>query len=175
MAMKKVKPNHDWNEIFVYDESIPSCLRWKHTRCSKAIKGKPAGRVNEGGYYRVTYDWDDYLCHGIVWEMHNSRIPDGYDVDHRDRTKSNVISNLRLATRSQNLTNSKLSSGNKSGFRGVFFDKQNKKWFAYIRVNKKMINLGRYETKEEAAFVRDCYAVKHHGEFAVLNFPNKEG
>jgi DNA-binding XRE family transcriptional regulator len=47
-----------------------------------------------------------------------------------------------------------LSTRNKSGVKGVSFDKERNKWVAQIKVGGKSINLGRYETLEEAAEAR---------------------
>ena len=64
----------------------------------------------------------------------------------------------------------------KSGYRGV--EKNHKSgWQARIcvgsRFNRKRVNLGTYETAKEAAEAYDDAAIEHHGERAILNFPNR--
>lgn len=50
------------------------------------------------GYYRATTDFTLYL-HRVVWEYHNTKIPDGYEIHHIDFYRSNNdISNLQLLT-----------------------------------------------------------------------------
>lgn len=43
---------------------------------------------------------------------------------------------------------------NKSGATGIIWRKDNKKWRAYITVNRKRINLGSFESKEDAVNAR---------------------
>lgn len=80
----------------------------------------------------------------------------GRVVDHKNHnTLDNRRSvNLRVVSVSQNLQNRKgLTSHNTSGFRGVSFEKSTRKYRAYIRINNKLMNLGRFETALEAAKV----------------------
>jgi len=96
--------------------------------------------------------------------------PKGMEIDHKDGNRLNHQGeNLRLCTRSQNIANGKKRSTNTSGYIGV--GKARKKWLAQIKENYRHHYLGVYETKEEAARVRDKAAVKYFGEFAKLNFP----
>jgi HNH endonuclease/AP2 domain len=91
--------------------------------------------------------------------------PKGYLVDHIDRNRrNNSIDNLRLATTQQNSYNQR----KKSDFlKGVTFDaSRTKSWRAQIRIDGKKVNLGRYDTEEEAATAYREAALKHHGEFA---------
>lgn len=47
-----------------------------------------------------------------------------------------------------------MRTNNKSGFSGVFYDKNDGKWLAKIKVMYKTINLGRYINKEDAIQAR---------------------
>ena len=92
-------------------------------------------------------------------------------IDHKDRnTLNNQRNNLRLCSREGlNLANTKEHSNNISGYRGVHFDKTRNLWKAEIRVYNITIFLGRFKTPELAAVVYDIAAIKHFGEFAVMN------
>lgn len=96
-------------------------------------------------------------------------------VDHRNQdTLDNRRSNLRSATRRQNRANSKRQTSG-TGFRGVTRDKRMKKgnmYYAAIKAPGGVEYLGSFSTAEAAARAWDRAAVKHHGEFAALNFPN---
>lgn len=72
-------------------------------------------------------------------------------VDHINQdTLDNRRSNLRLADRSLNAFNSKLSLRNTSGHRGVSFDKLRIKWKASIQIHGKQYYLGRFNDFESA-------------------------
>ena len=88
-------------------------------------------------------------------------------VDHIDGDKTNnKIENLREATVSQNRFNSKLQSNNKSGVKGVHFNKNYKKWIAQITVNYKVLYLGSYDDIELAELVVQEARSTKHGVFA---------
>ncbi len=87
-------------------------------------------------------------------------------VDHINNIRDdNRLENLRWATAQENSYNSKLSSNNTSGFKGVTFDKKSNKWCAVIRVNGKSKHLGTFTDKEEAIKARFEYASKVMCEF----------
>lgn len=92
----------------------------------------------------------------------------GLEVDHINGNKlDNRRSNLRLCNRWQNKANTRIISTNTTGFKGVSWHKD--KWQASIRVMGRLIYLGRYHTKEEAARAYNHAASEHFGEFAWLN------
>lgn len=112
--------------------------------------------------------------HNAIWEHHNGPIPDGFTVDHVGHdTLDNQLSNLRLATHSQQAQNRRLRSDNKSGYRGVHWHKATGKWTASIQVDGKRMHLGLFTDKDDAARAYDAAARIHHGEFAQLNFPTE--
>jgi hypothetical protein len=97
--------------------------------------------------------------------------PEGMDTDHINGDKlDNRRENLRVCTRSQNMQNTTRRSDNTSGYKGVDWDKENGKWRAEIKVDSRRINLGRYDSAEEAALAYDRAAREYHGEFANTNF-----
>lgn len=88
------------------------------------------------------------------------------EVDHIDgNTLDNRKSNLRLVTTSQNQMNRGISYANKSGFKGVSWNKASKKWMAQIKANNVHYYLGLFDTKEEAAAAYSAKAQEVHGEF----------
>ena len=90
--------------------------------------------------------------------------------DHRDRDKlNNRKSNLRKCFPSGNSQNRGKNKNNTSGYKGVWRHKQNKTWEAGIGVNRKIIYLGCYKEKKDAAKAYNKAALKYHGEFACLN------
>jgi hypothetical protein len=101
--------------------------------------------------------------------MHNQilgRPPKGFEIDHHDGNGlDNRRANLRVATRSQNNANGKLSRRNTSGIKGVFWKKSRRKWEAKIGINCRLIHLGMFADKEEAIRVRRAAAQAIFGEF----------
>ena len=108
--------------------------------------------------------------HQAIWEHHHGPIPDGMTVDHADRnTLNNRLSNLRLATRSQQSQNRRTFENNASGYRGVTWHKQRGKWQANIWLDGKHVSLGLFSDKDDAARAYNRAAKEHYGEFALLN------
>lgn len=97
--------------------------------------------------------------------------PKGLQVDHKDMedTLNNQRSNLRVATKGQNMRNRGKQVNNKSGFKGVSWSKQNKKWYAWIGFNGKTLPIGHYDDIKEAAKAYNQKALELHGDFARLN------
>ena len=87
-------------------------------------------------------------------------------VDHidNDRQNNNLI-NLRFATSQENSQNSKLSSKNTSGAKGVRWQKGQNRWRAEITINGKLIYLGSFINKDDAINIRIERAKDEFGEF----------
>lgn len=91
-------------------------------------------------------------------------------VDHINRNKlDNRRSNLRFITQSQNVFNSKILTTNKSGYRGVYYKKDAKKWCARIEIAKKLHYLGYFNNPKEAAA---AYNQKGLAELGIYAFQN---
>jgi len=105
------------------------------------------------------------LMHRVIMNAKAGQYIDHINRDALDNRKSN----LRFCTLSQNQHNRGMSCNNKSGFKGVSWDKTKKKWRAQIEVNSKVLYLGLFNFKEEAALAYNEAAKKHFGKFALLN------
>lgn len=91
-------------------------------------------------------------------------------VDHRDTNKlNNRKNNLRSCTAAENSRNCKISKNNTSGYKGVSWNKVQKKWSADITYNRKHIFLGYYMDVIQAADVYNKKAIELHKEYARLN------
>lgn len=89
-------------------------------------------------------------------------------VDHREpsETLNNQRSNLRIATPSQNNSNSRLRRDSTSGFKGASFERTTGRWKSVIRLDGKLINLGRFTSPQLAHQAYCAAALAHRGEFA---------
>ena len=65
-------------------------------------------------------------------------------------------------SQSGNLQNSGMSSKNTSGYKGVYFCKERNLWMAFIKLNGKMKNLGRFINAELANEARIIAQKKLH-------------
>jgi hypothetical protein len=92
--------------------------------------------------------------------------PKGRLIDHDNRNKfDDRWSNLRLATRAENVANTGPRANNQSGLKGVSFDKKRKRWRAQIRkAGEQRVTVHR--TPEAAAASYDQMAGELYGEFA---------
>ncbi len=99
--------------------------------------------------------------------------PKGMVVDHLDWDGlNNQKSNLRVVTHAENVTRSRLSRRNTSGYRGVTWLKRDRKWRAQIRDRDGRFKaIGTYSDPAEAARAYDAVAREERGDSAVLNFP----
>ena len=102
------------------------------------------------------------FAHRAAWAMHYGCWPDG-EIDHINHDKTdNRIENLRVVERTQNAMNLSKSKRNVSGVTGVFKHSQTGKWQAQIRVGRKSIHLGSFESFDNAVTARRK-AEEQHG------------
>jgi hypothetical protein len=93
-------------------------------------------------------------------------------IDHKDGDGlHNWKLNLRSCTNRENRRNAKKRKSSSSIYKGVSLNKSLGKWIASIHAEDGSIHLGVFEIERDAALAYDISAVKYHGEFAGLNFP----
>ncbi|GAB2022123.1 hypothetical protein RyT2_11970 [Pseudolactococcus yaeyamensis] len=98
-----------------------------------------------------------------------TRANNGQYVDHiNGNPEDNRKCNLRICTNAQNAYNQKVRSNNTIGFKGVS-KTHSGRYRSYINKNYRQINLGIYNTPEEAAHAYDEVATLLHGKFARTN------
>lgn len=94
----------------------------------------------------------------------------GQLVDHINRNGlDNQRANLRLSTTSQNLANRPAPRHNRSGFKGVSWDKRRQKYTAQITVDGRKRHLGYFTEAQDAASAYNAAALDVWGDFALLN------
>jgi hypothetical protein len=85
----------------------------------------------------------------------------------------NREANLRPATVSQNLCNRpKTKAKTRSKYKGLEWDKTQRKWKVRIQYNGRKIYLGSFSNEIDAARAYDKKAKGLFGQFAYLNFPD---
>ena len=104
------------------------------------------------------------LMHRIIAET-----PDGMETDHIDGDGlNNRNKNLRHASKSQNMHNSKKPHNNTSGFKGVHWHNGKRKWQANIKVNNKRQYLGQFDDIGLAVMAYSMASKKLHLDFSRL-------
>ena len=151
-------------ELIDYNPDTGS-MAWKVSTSNRIPVGSEAGSLQSAGYRYVTIDGQKYLAHRLAWFYVHGAWPKEIDHINRDRL-DNRMSNLRMATRSQNSMNKGRRSDNKSGVTGVTWHKGSQKWRAVCHMNGKQIQVGMFDSIEEAAKAYAEAAEKLHGEFA---------
>lgn len=163
------------HELFTYDNGF---LYWKHRPRSHfkngagghnfnaQFAGKRAGAVKQNGRREIKINGRDYKAARLVWAFHfgewPSKIVDHINGDYSD----DRIENLRLATPRQNAQNRTVKTANSSGFTGVSWHNQNKKWWVRITIDGKTRSFGLYDDLSEACLVVVNMRKQLFGEFA---------
>lgn len=107
-----------------------------------------------------------YKAHRLAWLYVHGEWPDG-QIDHINGVKhDNRIENLRVATNQQNCLNRAIRADNKSGYKGVSWNKRSGRWLVHISVNGRIKHVGLFEHIEDAVEAYRLSAERHHGAFA---------
>lgn len=178
--MKEDKINLvDWDNLVYYDETSPSCLRWKiDVGANFKIKaGTPAGsRHKTNNQYEIRYNKILYKVHRVIYFLHNGRIDNTLKIDHiNGDSLDNRISNIRLVSQKINAQNSKMKSTNTSGVNGVVLNDKGGGRLYWVTIweengipKRKSFNI--YKFGDAAAFQMACEYRK-----SVIDNLNKMG
>lgn len=116
-------------------------------------------RTGKGLYQRT-------LMHRLIMQPSGGLVVDHINGDKLDNRKAN----LRVCTIGDNTRHQlRRRSDNTSGYRGVKKGKTPGTWDAEITINYKVVYLGRYRSKHDAARAYNKKVVEVRGEFANPN------
>lgn len=135
--------NEEWGNLFYYDESSETRLRWKvnygwtgyyFINKKDSVAGNLNGK-NETDYFKVNVNKKKYYIHRIIWIILNGPISPEYQINHRNcNPQDNSISNLEVCTSAENsrrrLYHKKELQARKtnSGINGVVLRETKKTW-----------------------------------------------
>lgn len=118
--------------------------------------------INTNGYVATQSDGKYIQLHRLLMKVDDSSIM----IDHINHMRHDCRrSNLRLATSSQNMQNRKIFSNNTSGVTGVYYQKNCNKWGAVITIDNKTINLGYFDSKDDAIYSRRKAEMEYFGDY----------
>lgn len=127
-------------------------------------RGQEAGFINMGGRRVIKIGQRKFYAARLAWFYMTAEWPPEF-VDHINLNPADDRwSNLRLATRSQNMANRR--SWTKHGLKGVRLEPKTGRWVAVIRKDKISHYLGIFKTPEEAHQTYMAKARELHGEYA---------
>jgi len=136
----------------------------KKTRYGITKPGDRAGSTLQNGYRIIGLDKQRLLSHRLAWLYVHGEWPGGF-IDHIDGNRANnCISNLRIASRSQNSWNTRKTWG-KSGIRGVTFNRNEKRWVANINIGGVRRFLGYFDDPGSAKIAYERAAREAQGAF----------
>ena len=146
------------------------------------VDGKDFRRVSKYHWCRLKGKYTNYAqswVNGEKVRLHRFILGESDDpkmqVDHINRNGlDNRRCNLRFATKSQNMRNSRTVTSiegkpTSSKFKGVTWNKDRRKWLAQAMKNYVNHYLGQFDIEIEAAQAYNKFAKENYGEFARLN------
>ena len=134
------------------------------------VVGRPTtSKGSRISYLRIGIDKYNYGAHRLAFLYMTGKIAK-VCVDHIDGDGlNNKWSNIIESSKSENAKNCYLNSANTSGFAGVTWSKQIKRWTARIYIGGKSTHIGCFKDKQDAINCRKDAEIKHgyssrHGE-----------
>lgn len=150
-----------FRSVLAYDPATGH-FSWLGTGRGRKI-GQAAGNLTNRGYVHIAFNGVRYAAHRLAWLFSYGEWPNG-QIDHVNRDKAdNRISNLRVASPSDNQHNKLAPSNNMSGLKGIRFKKN--RWEASCMVRGKRKYLGRFVSEREAIDAYNMYAATAVGDF----------
>jgi len=168
------KEDLPWAEYFQYDHDTGR-IWWKKNHGKSIKAGDETGTsATSHGYAQVMFHGITITAHRLAWFLfYGEWSTRRRQVDHINGIRTdNRISNLRIATQSQNSANS--NGRGKQKYKGVTWNKPCSKWRVMLMYQKKHIHIGMYDSDVEAATAYDNAARQYWGDYARVNFPKEK-
>jgi len=140
---------------------------WKKASSDKSKVGSRAGRPRSvNGYWQLTLKGVTYYAHRLAWFHFYGDMPSKH-IDHVNGDKGdNRITNLRLASPSENVANTGAKRDNTSGSKNVHWCSTKKRWIAKVKRDGKTHHVGTFREYFPAVHAAESARLDIHGEFA---------
>lgn len=160
-------------KILDYDPDT-GIFRWRRRadrskQWNTRYAGTVAGQKTSHGYVAIQVDGKGaYQASRLAWLLCHGSWPE-YQVDHINGIRNDDrIANLRAVDNSQNNQNRVTQRNSKSGIRGVTLHETGR-YRVRLMIRGTNIDLGYFDSLEEAVAARRELEEQHHGEFAPKN------
>jgi hypothetical protein len=118
-------------------------------------------------HYSSRYICTRFKCQTLSIQYFILPRKEGFIIDHINRDPlDNRLCNLRYATTQQNSWN---RSSKERNFKGVYFNKNIKRWIALVTIGGKKVLIDSFLTKEEGLKAYDFIVKINRGDFSVTN------
>ena len=160
ITQEKLKETFDYKDGEFYTKESRGRLK----------AGFKAGCKTKRGYIAIRIDGKPYLAHRLVWLYHHGYMPPM--IDHIDNNKTNNhITNLRIATASQNQHNRIKNKNNTTGVKGLSIAKVKYKDIFYTYWRAAILNDGistvkTFHSRSKAVAFLKKARPEIHGEYA---------
>jgi hypothetical protein len=142
------------------DYEFLSRWKWQYGNRGYALRvTNIGGKVKNGGRQVCV------LMHRVIMQPPEGMVTDHINGDRLDNRRCN----LRIVTPSQNCRSQRIGKHNKSGFKGVSWNKRDCKWQVKITINNKVKHVGDFDDIVTAAIAYNNAAEFYFKEYAILN------
>lgn len=126
-------------------------------------------QVSEVDAHLFRYDWrlhgGGYACRAAGRVLLHREIMgcfpgDGVEIDHEDGNRLNCCrENLAFIDRVGNSRNRSITgnANNTSGYRGVYLDKRDDRWYGQVKIDGRSHTVGRFANAEDAHEATEAY------------------
>ncbi len=168
LTQERLKQLFDYNPLSGVFVRKAHCCSGPAKGPAQRWAGKPAGAICVYGYCLINVDNVKYRRARLAFLYMTGEWPSTH-VDHiNGNPADDRWENLRLATREQNMANTKVRLDNTSGARGVSWNARKGLWHVRVTTNGRTTHGGYFADFDKAVIRRDELALKLHGEFARL-------
>ena len=129
-------------------------------------------RYNDYGGRGITIceEWKNDFMSFYDWSISNGYEENkGLSIDRIDNDGNYCPENCRWTTSIIQNRNKRIHKNNTSGYKGVSYYKRRGDYRALIRINKKLIHLGYFQTPAEGAIAYNNYIIENNLEGFILN------